>query len=326
MMKVTRLPKLLVTVLLSALILASCGSTTKSSGITVAGHGVSSVPISKSVLTRSYLVIRGTCNTTGATSGAPAIKFRVSLAHQQVALTAWECEKPRASFSFYIPSKDLSPNVELHIFSLPQSHWDIEISGSNTKGSSKEFAFYSTYIPPKPKPPVLPATAPLCTPGQVSVGITGEGYVANQVNAYLTVSGTSSSPCSLQGWPTIDGVTANGESIPAVRQHAMGPNGNILTAPPVIIIKKGVQAAYSQVTFQPDCLGGNKGVTVEKNFTSLSVTLPDNLGTYSIASSVFNQGSVIQTPDSCYYTSGRLFYGTIYTFFVPSFGEPSPAL
>jgi hypothetical protein len=64
----------------------------------------------------------------------------------------------------------------------------------------------------------------------------------------------------------------------------MGPNGNVLTSPPVIIIKKGVQATCSQVTFQPDCLGGNNGVTVEKNFTSLSVTLPENLGTYSIES------------------------------------------
>lgn len=325
-MKGTRLSGLLVTVLLSALILASCGSTTKSSGITVAGHGVSSVRITKSVLAKRFLIVRGTCNTTGSTPAAPAIKFHISLAHQQVGATAWECKKPRASFSFYLPSKDLSPNVELHVFSLPESKWVIEISGSNTKGSSREFGIYLTYLPPKPKPPVLPATAPLCTPGQVSVGITGIGDEADLVNAYLTVSDTSSSPCSLQGWPTIDGVTANGESIPAVRQHAMGSNGNILTAPSAIIIKKGLQAAYSQVTFQPDCLGGNKGVTVEKNFTSLSVTLPDNLGTYSIASSVFNQGSVIQTPDSCYYTSGRLFYGTIYTFFVPSFGEPSPAL
>ncbi|WP_276970541.1 DUF4232 domain-containing protein [Ferrimicrobium acidiphilum] len=325
-MKSTRLPKLFISVLLTAIVLASCSSTAKGSGITVSRHGVSSVRITKSVLTRRYLVIRGTCYTTGSTPAAPAIKFHVSLAHQQVGATAWECKKPRASFSFYLPSKDLSSNEELHIYSLPESKWVIEISGSNTKGSSKEFTFYSTYVPPKPKPPVLPASAPLCSPGQVSVGITGIGDEADLVNAYLTVSDTSSSPCSLRGWPTIDGVTATKESIPAVRQHAMGPNGNILAAPSLIIIKKGVQAAYSQVTFQPDCLGGNKGVTVEKNFTSLSVTLPENLGTYSIASSAFNQGSVIQTPDSCYYTSGKLFYGTIYTFFVPSFGEPSSAL
>ncbi len=326
-MKKTRLPKALISIVLTAIVLASCSSTAKSSEIKVKGHGVSSVRIAKSVLDKRFLIIRGTCNTTGWVPAAPAIKFHISLPHQRLGAIAWECRQPQPSFSFYLPSKDLSSNEKLHVFSLPESKWVINISGSNTKGSSKEFAFYSTYVPPKPKPPVLPATAPLCTPGQVSVNITGEGYLVNQVHAYLTVSDTSSSPCSLQGWPTIDGVTATGESIPAVRQRAMGPSGNILTVPSVIIIKKGVQAAYSEITYEPGCQYLNEvaGGT-QTYYKSLAITLPGNLGKYTIQSSVFNEGSLALPPESCYDASGKLVETVGYSFLIPSFGLPVPAL
>ncbi len=326
-MKGIRLPKLFITVLLTAIVLASCGSTTKNSGITVTGHGVSSVQITKSVLVKRFLIVRGTCNTTGSTPAAPAIKFHVFLAHQQVAATAWECKKPQASFSFYLPSKDLSSNEELHMFSRPESKWVIEISGSNTKGSSKEFAFYSTYVPPKPKPPALPASAPLCTPGQVSVGITGEGYVANQVHAYLTVSDTSSSPCSLQGWPSIYGMTVTGRRISLYQSRAIGPKGHYVSKPPLVLIKKNIQSAYSELGYAPGCPSlneGNKGTQVD--YQSLSVALPDSLGTYTIPSSAFNEGSLVLTPVSCYTASSKL-AGTVgYSFLIPSFGLQLPAL
>ncbi|WP_298338851.1 hypothetical protein [Ferrimicrobium sp.] len=326
-MKVRRSLRLLTVVLIGALVLASCTSPAKGSVSSVISNGTSTLRIPKSSLTKRFLIIKGSCTTTAHTPGLPVLKMRLSLTHQSEAVTAAFCHEPRSTFAYYLDSSRFPPDATIQLFSFPpQIKWTIAFSRSTTRQGAKSFSIFSTYVPPAPKPPVLPARAPTCTPSQISVRITGVGDEASVVNAYLAVSDLSSSPCSLDGWPTIYGVTASGESIPLVRQSAMGQNGHILHHPSFIVIKRDVQAAYSQVTFMPDCIGGNTGVIIEKNFTSLSVTLPNNLGKYSIASSAFNQGSAIQTPDSCYYASGKLYYGTIYAFFVPSFGEPAHAL
>ena len=257
--------------------------------------------------------------------GAPAIKLNVSLGHQDVAAAAWTCD--RSSFSFYLLRDKLSAHEVLHVFALRQSSWKIAISGSDSKGRAAAFLISSTYVPPAPRPPALPASAPLCTPGQISVRITGVGYVANWVNSYLRVSDTSSAPCSIEGWPTIEGIASSGGRVSAKRETTLaGPDGKLLTRPAPVILKKGVQDALSLLSFEPDCQYASNGVTVEKsNFTSLRATLPDNLGTTSIPSSVFNEGSLVLTPDSCYFASVKLFIRPEYTFFVPSFGEPSTA-
>ena len=326
-MNVRRSLRLLAVVLLGALVLTSCKSATKGSATSVVKNGTSVARIPKSYLTERFLIIGGSCAGTTHTPGLPVLKMRLSLTHQSEAVTATFCHRPHSRFAYYVDASRLSPNEAIHLFSFPPTiKWTIALSRSNSRRGAKRFLIFSTYVPPAPKPPVLPAGAPSCTPSQISLRITGVGDEASLVNGYLAVSDTSSSPCALQGWPTIDGVTTGGESVPLVRQSTMSQNGHILHHPSLVVIKKGVQAAYSQLSFMPDCIGGNTGVTIERNFTSFSVTLPDHLGRYSIATSAFNQGSVIQTPDSCYYASGKLFDGTIYTFFVPSFNEPAHAL
>jgi hypothetical protein len=314
--------------LIGALVLTSCNSTAKGAVITVLRSGTSVLRIPKSYLTRRFLIIEGSCNTSTHTPGLPVLKMRLSLPHQYEASTAAFCHKPHSAFEYYLDSRRLSSHEVVQISAFPsQIKWTIDLSRSNTHKGAKDFLISSNYVPPAPKPPVLPATAPLCTPGQVSVSITGEAYVANQVHAYLTVSDTSSSPCRLQGWPSIYGVTVTGRRISLYQSRAIGPKGHYVSKPPLVLIKKNIQSAYSELGYAPGCPSlneGNKGTQVD--YQSLSVALPDSLGTYTIPSSAFNEGSLVLTPVSCYTASSKL-AGTVgYSFLIPSFGLQLPAL
>ena len=335
-MKGRRHPRPTLFILLVAIVLASCGSITKKSSVRHLTAAVNTtITITKSYLTKRYLIIEATCNTTESKEGSTQFKFQIKLTHDRSGDGGVVCSAQRNSFSYYLPAKDLTVSDRLHLILYPRgTKRMIKIFASATVGNAQAASIYSDYVPPPSKPPVLPATAPRCIPSQISVAITGEGYVANLVHAYLTVSDTSSTPCSLEGWPTIDGITTSGTSSSLTRVNAVSEINairqfKVLSSPSTVIIAKDKQSAYSELDYQPGCpiltgpaKGSIEGTVV--TFESLSVTLPDNLGTYQIPSSAFNDGSLALPPVNCFGSSGNPAYTVGYSFFIPSFGQPFP--
>ncbi len=123
-----------------------------------------------------------------------AIRFHFPLTLQQSGAIPGECKQPRDAAFFWLFSKDLSSDEVLQMFSPPWSNWVVGIYGSNTKVVPKclpsvrrMFFLRQTFS--------ITTAAPLCTCGQISVGVTGIGDEADLMTLRkLAASGDQNRP------------------------------------------------------------------------------------------------------------------------------------
>jgi len=126
------------------------------------------------------------------------------------------------------------------------------------------------------------AKVPACTTSQLAITTTNSSAAAGTVGVYLRFVNRSNQACSMQGWPTVIGVTAGGATLTA-RNHHVGylpfPDTPIQT----VSLKPG-DGAFSSVSG-----GDNPGPgasTCPPSYHTLRVTPPGN--TDSVVLSAFD--------------------------------------
>lgn len=144
-----------------------------------------------------------------------------------------------------------------------------------------------------------------CVTTQLKISLTHTGALAGQAGGYLKFTNVSSASCQMSGWPTVTGLTADGQATRLRHMQLSMFGAWHYTAPPPVVTLTPGDSAYAIVAAADKPAGASTGCPAP--YARLRVSPPGDSGNVTISG--WLPGAVSYLP-SCTAADGSPTAGT----------------